>query len=59
MRWYNKDKTQMIDLDKVESYFYSLNCRELSFYISGREYKSVNEEAEEIFNILKNKKEVL
>ena len=63
MKWYNKDKTQMINLDKVDAWFYFPNegdeTRNLVFFVNGAQMESTGEEAEELHNILKNEKDVL
>jgi len=65
MKWYNKDKTQMINLDRVDAWFYVPGVRSvatepvLTFFLNGAQMESVGTEADELYNILQNQKEVL
>ncbi len=64
MKWYNKDKTQMINLDKVDAYFYfpaisGVGDSSITFFVNGAQMESTGAEADELYNILKNEKDVL
>jgi len=66
MKWFNKDKTQMIDLSKVDSYTYypagqyqEKNGSYIEFVINGYSMTAKGTEADEIYNILKSKRELL
>ena len=63
MKWYNKEQTQMINLDKVDAWFYSNEPSDVSphlmYFINGAQFESEGVEADEIYNILKNEKEML
>jgi hypothetical protein len=57
MKWYNKDKTQMINLDRVDAWFYSPDC--LTLFVYGAQITAGGEEAKELLSLLVNEKEVL
>jgi hypothetical protein len=65
MKWYNKDRTQMVDLGKVDAWFYTPGVRSvateptITYFINGAQFESVGVEAVEIYNILTEQKEVL
>ena len=66
MKWYNKNRTKFLDIDKIGYWQYFpekvSGCRasgELMVVISGYQTSFYNEEAEEIYKILQSQKEVL
>lgn len=67
MKWFNKDKTQMINLDSVDAWFYfpgytgehSAEKSVITLFVKGAQIESGGDEADEIYNILKNDKDVL
>lgn len=67
MKWFNKDKTQMINLDRVDAWFYSPgytgeNCAEkssITLCVNGAQMESDGDEADELYKILKNEQDVL
>jgi len=65
MKWYNKHKTKMIDLDKVCSFQFEERNDELctacklDISICGTNEVIYGKEAEEIYNILTSEREVI
>lgn len=58
MKWYNKTKTKCLDISKV-SYWEYTGEKDLLVVVDGNERDFEGEEAEQIYNILKNQKEVI
>lgn len=63
MKWYNADRTQMINLDRVDAYFYTPGSEGvepvITFFVNGAQMESTGTEADELYKILQNQKDVL
>ena len=65
MKWYNKDKTQMLNLDAVSAFDNSDSVVGLKIYIDSSDYKAYyGQDAEEIYKLLikmdkKSKRQVI
>lgn len=61
MKWFNANKTVGIDLDKTDGFVYSKysSPTKLEVTISGHTWTFYNEEADEIYNMLMDKKDVI
>jgi hypothetical protein len=66
MKWYNSDKTQYVDLSRVSYWEYSPQQSDgyflrstLTLSVDGYGVKFTHADADEIYSLLLNKKEVL
>lgn len=64
MKWYNKDKTECLDLSKISYWRYwdkTLFRSDIfmKVIVDGYELGFYNEDAEEIYNLIRNNKELL
>jgi len=61
MKWYNKSKTFMLNLDLVSSFSYKENPLkpEIKIIVDGREYKFYDDDAKELHKLLTNTRQVL
>jgi len=56
MKWYNEDKTAMIDLNKIGIFHYSIveDTPELILFVDGVECRKYGKQAKEIYNLIIN-----
>jgi len=61
MKWYNKKKTEMVNLDFIAGFEYNSDVNMLTLFINGSTFKFYTEEASEIYDLLisENKKQLL
>ena len=55
MKWYNEDKSMMVDIDKISHYYYNKYDNTLTLFIDGHEIYLRNYEAQDIYNALISK----